>query len=281
VIGGRTALYGVMGHPVAHSRSPAMQNAAFTAAGLDACYLALPVEPSGLEAAVRGAHALGFRGLNVTVPHKQAALPLCRALDATARQVGAVNTLRRMPSGWEGFNTDAPAARALLEAAGVRPGAVALLVGAGGSARAGAWAALQLGCRLLVAARRPEAGEALARQASAALPQAGPGVRAVAWGDLPAAAADAGVLLNCTPVGLHPGDAPLPIAFRAGQVALDFVYGDTTFTGEARAAGARVVTGEEILVRQGALAFTLWTGRPAPEALMAAAVARAPTGSPP
>ncbi|HEX9051202.1 MAG TPA: shikimate dehydrogenase (NADP+), partial [Anaeromyxobacter sp.] len=140
MITGHTALFGVIGHPVAHSRSPEMQNAAFATAGIDAVYVALPVAPAQVAGAVTGALALGFAGLNVTVPHKQAALPLCATLDPAAREVGAVNVLRRAASGWEGFNTDAPALAALLEAAGVRPGARALLHGAGGAARAAAWA---------------------------------------------------------------------------------------------------------------------------------------------
>ena len=114
MITGRTALYGVIGHPIGHSRSPAMQNAAFAELGVDAAYVALPVEPGQLPDALRGAHALGFRGLNVTVPHKQEAFGLCRQLDPAAREVGAVNTLRRLGDGWEGFNTDAPATLQLL-----------------------------------------------------------------------------------------------------------------------------------------------------------------------
>ena len=120
MITGHSALYGVLGHPVSHSRSPEMQNAAFAAEGIDAVYVALPVSAERLAEAVAGAHALGFEGLNVTVPHKQAAAALCATLDPVAGAVGAVNTLRRAATGWDGFNTDAPACLALLEAAGIR-----------------------------------------------------------------------------------------------------------------------------------------------------------------
>jgi shikimate dehydrogenase len=308
VISGRTALYGVMGHPVAHSRSPAMQNAAFAALGIDAAYVALPVPPRGLAEAVTGAHALGFQGLNVTVPHKQEVLGLCASVDATAGDVGAVNTLRRAAHGWEGFNTDAPACLALLEAAGLARGARALLAGAGGAARAAAWALSRAGAAIRVAARRPETARELAlafgpaTRAGVAIPQAVP------WAELAAEAAAADVVVNATSIGLaaHDEAAPWPpharaggrdeapaptpppapgqplpaahslaIAPRRGQIVVDFVYGDTDLARRARAAGARLVTGEQLLVRQGALAFTLWTGRPAPEAVMASAVARA------
>jgi shikimate dehydrogenase len=278
VISGHTALYGVLGSPITHTRSPAMHNAAFGHHGLDAVYVALPVEPDALADALRGAHALGFRGLNVTVPHKASAAHLCAPLDPVAFETGAVNTLRRGAAGWEGFNTDAPACLSLLEAAGVRPGARALLAGAGGVARAAAWALARLGAEVIVAARRDAAGAELAEAVRA---------RAVPFARLAEESEAADVVVNATPIGLAPmgvngPGARLDLRFRAGQIAMDAVYGDTAFVREARAAGARVVPGEALLVRQGALAFTLWTGRPAPEAEMAAAVERArhPSRSP-
>jgi shikimate dehydrogenase len=282
VITGKTALYGVLGHPVGHSRSPEMQNAAFAAAGLDAAYVALPVPPDRLGEAIAGAHALGFHGLNVTVPHKEGVVPLCVSVDAIAADFGAVNTLRRSPQGWEGFNTDAPACLALLEAAGAAAGARALVAGSGGAARAAAWALARLGAAVRVAARRPEKARVVA---AAVTDRAAPGVaapRAVPWDDLAAECRAADVVVNATSIGL-PGRVPaeLPgVSFRREQVAADFVYGDTAFIRAARAAGARLVTGEQLLVRQGALAFTLWTGRPAPEAVMTAAVARVPGSEP-
>jgi shikimate dehydrogenase len=278
VISGRTAPYGLLGHPVGHSLSPAMQNAAFAALAIDAAYLALDVEPPRLAEAVAGAHALGFQGLNVTVPHKRAAAGLCRSLDPVARLVGAANTLRRVPAGWEGANTDAPAALSLLEEAGVGAGSRALLLGAGGAARAGAWALLSAGCAVQVAARRPEAALELCRALAAAFP--GGRIAAISWYGAAAACADCEVVVNATSIGLGglPEALP-PVALRAGQVAVDFVYGDTAFAREAGAAGARLVSGERILLRQGALAFALWTGRPAPEADMAQALSRAAGGA--
>ena len=275
MITGRTALYGVIGHPVSHSRSPQMHNAAFARLGIDAAYLALPVAPEALQAALSGALALGFQGLNVTVPHKQPALGLCARVDPVAGEVGAVNTLRRSPEGWEGSNTDAPALLSLLREAGMERGARALLLGAGGAARAAAWALAELGAEVQVMARRPEAAAALAEEL---LQRPGaPRPRTAPLSELAAEAGAAQVIVNATSVGLHGQQAALPgLRIHRGQVAVDFVYGQTAFAAAAGAAGARLIRGEAILVRQGALAFTLWTGRTAPEAEMAAALEQAP-----
>jgi shikimate dehydrogenase len=275
VISGRTALYGIVGWPVGHSLSPAMQNAAFAFHGLDAAYVPLPVQQDRLEEGLRGAHALHLRGLNVTIPHKQVAAAACVRLDPVAAAVGAANTLRRVDEGWEGFNTDATALGQLLEEAGVKAGARVLLVGAGGAARAGAWAALRLGGVLRVVARRVDQARALGAAMARSFPDRAP-VAPAGWDALAEEAAAAEVILNGTSVGLPGHDPRLPgVAFRAGQVALDMVYGDTAFAREAHQAGARVVRGEELLVRQGAHAFTIWTGLTAPEAVMVAALQRA------
>jgi shikimate dehydrogenase len=274
MITGHTALYGVVGHPVSHSRSPEMQAAAFARLGIDAAYVALPVPPERLGEALRGAHALGFQGLNVTVPHKQRAAGLCLGLDDVAEAVGAVNTLRRSAAGWEGHNTDALACLALLQEAGVGRGARALLVGAGGAARAAAWALLRAGATVRVAARREEPALELVHQVLAAS-QGDAAAEAVSWGDLAEEAERADVVVNGTSVGLAGrGDVGrLPLRLRGGQVAVDFVYGETELARQAREAGARLVSGEALLVKQGALAFQLWTGKPGPEDVMAAALA--------
>jgi shikimate dehydrogenase len=273
---GQTPVYAVLGWPVGHSRSPAMQNAALAAAGLEGVYVAFPVAPADLEVAVRGAFALGVRGLNVTVPHKEAVVPLCAALDPVAAQVGAVNTLARVEAGWAGHNTDAPAVQALLAEGGVGAGARGLVLGAGGAARAAAWALLRLGADVAVAARRPEAAEALCRDLAAALGRPAAAARTVAWAETAGAAIHADAVVNATSVGLtgNAGRLP-PLAWRTGQVALDFVYGDTEFARAARGAGARLVAGEEVLARQGELAFRIWHDRPPPAGVMARALAGA------
>jgi shikimate dehydrogenase len=272
VISARTAVYGVVGWPVAHSLSPAMHNAAFEALGLDAVYVALPAPPETIEAALAGAHALGLRGLSVTVPHKEAAARACEALDEVAKACGAANALTRTATGWAGSNTDAHAVRRLLGAAGVGQGARALLLGAGGAARAAAWALLQLGAEVLVAARRADAAETICTDLADAAP--GAVLRPVAWEDVEEESAAAGVVVNATSVGLQgkPGALP-PIRLREGQVALDYVYGATRFVDEARRARARLVSGEEILVVQGEIAVQQWTGRAPPPGVMAGALA--------
>ncbi len=275
MISGRTALYGVLGHPVVHSLSPAMHNAAFAALEVDAAYLALDVRPEALAEAVRGAHALGFQGLNVTVPHKEKALGLCARVAPGAKLVGAVNTLKRFPDGWEGHNTDAPAFRDLVAEAGFGTGARALVLGAGGAARAAAWAVLELGGTARVAARKPEAALAVCRGMARALHKPGAAAEPAPWADAAREAERADLVVNATSVGLagKPGDLPA-LRWRAGQLAADFVYGDTAFAREAARAGARLVSGERILVRQGALAFHIWTGRAPPEDVMAAALGK-------
>jgi shikimate dehydrogenase len=275
MISGKTTLFAVIGSPVDHSLSPAMQNAAFAAAGFDGAYLALPVSPEELETAVRGARALGFGGMNVTVPHKEAVVPFCAALDDVAAQVGAVNVLARHAHGWAGFNTDAPAVRGLLTDAGIGPRSRALVLGAGGASRAVIWALVAMGADVRLAARRPEAARDLALDMARTLECPEVMLRPVEWESVASEAIQADVVVNATPIGLasHAGDLPA-LAWRAGQVALDFVYGDTAFARSARGAGARLVTGEQVLVRQGALAFRIWLGRAAPEGVMAKAIER-------
>ena len=275
MISGRTTVFAVIGSPVDHSLSPVMQNAAFAAVGFDGAYVALPVDPDDLAAAVRGARALGFGGLNVTVPHKEAVVPLCAQLDDVAAQVGAVNVLALHAQGWAGFNTDAPAVRGLLTEAGIGPRSRALVLGAGGAARAAVWALVAMGANVRVAARRLEAAEELARdlQRSMSLPEGA--IRPVDWEHVAPESIQADVVVNGTTVGLENHTGVLPaLAWRTGQVALDYVYGDTAFSRSARGAGARFVSGEQVLVRQGALAFKIWLGRSAPEDVMARAIER-------
>jgi shikimate dehydrogenase len=274
VISGRTALYGVVGWPVGHSLSPAMHNAAFAAIGADAAYVALAAPPERIAAARAGAHALGFRGLSVTVPHKAAALAASESVDDVAGLCGAVNTLVRTETGWRGSNTDAPATARLLGAAGVGEGSRALLLGAGGAARAAAWALLSLGAEVAIAARRDEAAAALSAELAGSL--AGARVAALPWAAVERESAARDAVVNATSVGLtgKPGALP-PLSLRRGQVACDYVYGATRFAADARRAGARFVSGEEILVLQGELAFRAWTGRPPPAGVMAGALAAA------
>ena len=262
---------GVCGWPVAHSRSPAMHNAALRAVGLDDWeYLALPLPPELFAEAVRALRAAGFRGVNVTIPHKQAALALADDASPAARAIGAANTLTFERDGAYADNTDAPA---LLEAVRARidpAGRSALVLGAGGAARAAAWALVGAGARVEIWNRSPARAAALAREL---------GARPVA---IPRAAE---IVVNATSVGLEPNIDPfkaIPLkadTFEAGSCVIDMVYGsgETRFLTTARLRGARVVDGLEILVAQGVASFERWTGKMAPRGVMRGAVTTSPS----
>jgi shikimate dehydrogenase len=251
---------GVCGWPVAHSRSPQMHNAALAAAGLDGWrYVRLPLPPELFAETVRALPAAGFRGVNVTIPHKQAALALADRASDAARAIGASNTLTFEDGAIVADNTDAPG---LLAAMPEPPrGRTALVLGAGGAGRAAAWALRSAGADVAVWNRTLERARALAADL---------GVRAV---DAPE---PADILVNCTSVGMHDPDETfkaLPLAadeLRAGSLVVDMVYrtGGTRLLEVARARGARVVDGLDILVGQGAASFERWTGTQAPREAM-------------
>jgi shikimate dehydrogenase len=263
-IGGATRLAGVIGWPVRHSRSPQMHNAAYAALGLDWAYVAMPVQPAALPAALRGLSALGFAGANVTIPHKQAAAELCDRLSDAARRAGSVNTVLVCDDGsLRGETTDG---QGMLDAIGPLPGREALVLGAGGAARAAVAALAAAGLAVSVAARRPQAAQELAASLGAA---------AVAWpvSQLPS------LIVNATPLGQagDAGELPLDAALLApGQVVCDLAYrGDGAETGlvaAARRRGARAVDGLDVLVGQGAIAFRLFTGQEPPLDVMRQAV---------
>jgi shikimate dehydrogenase len=262
---------GVCGWPVAHSRSPQMHNAALAAAGLDDWrYLRLPLPPELFAETVRALPAAGFRGVNVTIPHKHAALALADRASDAARAIGAANTLTFEDGAIAADNTDAPG---LLAALPFSPaGRTALVLGAGGAGRAAAWALLSAGAAdVAIWNRTAQRARALADDL---------GARAV---EAPGAA---DIVVNCTSVGLHHPDATfkaLPLhadELSAGSLVVDMVYraGGTQLLEAARTRGARVVDGLEILVAQGAASFERWTGLEAPrEAMRAAATTIAET----
>jgi shikimate dehydrogenase len=266
---------GVLGWPVAHSRSPAMQNAALAATGLDGeyAYERVAVAPEDLAATVGGLAAAGFAGVNVTIPHKEEALALATTASDDARAIGAANTLTFGPDAGaiHADNTDAPG---LLDALGAPAPGTALVLGAGGSARAVAHALRSTGAAVAVWNRTPARAEALATDI---------GVAAVSG------AVEAEVLVNCTSVGLHDPAATfkeLPLnADDIGRYAcvVDLVYrdGGTELLRAAERRGCRCVDGLEILVRQGARSFQIWTGRSAPLDVMRRAARDAEPQQPP
>lgn len=257
---------GVVGWPVVHSRSPAIQNAALESVGLPEWrYQLLPVVPDLFRATVTALPNAGFRGVNVTIPHKEAALALATDPTPRATAIGAANTLTFEPGGAiTADNTDAPGFIAALP---VDPaGRTALVLGAGGSARAIVWALLDAGAsQVWVWNRTPERARTLAAE-----------LGAVAFDD----AAPAHLLVNCTASGLYPSqDAfkTLPIDaddLNGYECVVDLVYTDTEtpLVQAARARRVRVVDGRELLVRQGALSFQQFTGRAAPVDVMRRAV---------
>lgn len=276
---GRTRLAGVIGDPVAHSLSPAMHNAAYAALGLDWCYLPLHVTPARLEAALRGLVALGFAGANVTIPHKERAAALADELTPAARAVGAVNTLTVRGEELLGDNTDVGGTLMAVAEAGVElEGRRAVVLGAGGSARAVVYALAEAGAAVTVANRTPTRAEELVQDLA---PRVRGEVEALPLADaggLQARLAGAALLVNTTPVGMQPGPdlSPLPAGVRCGPelTVLDLVYAPrrTRLLRLAAARGCRTIEGLRVLVHQGALSFTIWTGRAAPLEAMARAV---------
>jgi shikimate dehydrogenase len=255
----------VLGYPVGHSRSPAMHAAALAELGLGEgwSYEAIEVAPDGFEARVRTMPGEGFVGANVTVPHKSAALALADELSETAREIGAANTLVFADGEVRAENTDAEGL--LRSLPGSPQGKRALVLGAGGAARAVVWALLREGAEVEVWNRTELRSQHLCEEL---------GGETVGAPDQGAYA----LIVNTTAVGLGGEDpfAELPLeaaTFTADQTVVDMVYGaePTALLRAADAAGATTVDGIEILVQQGALSLETWTGRPAPLDTMRAA----------
>lgn len=278
-----TRIVAVIGDPIAHSRSPLMHNAAFRALGLPWAYCAFRVAPEDVAAAVAAVRALGLGGLNVTIPHKQAVIPHLDRLSRTARLAGAVNTIVNRRGTLLGENTDVPGLSRALDEASLPPRVrCAVVLGAGGSARAAVLALAGRSARVVVAARRIAQAEALVAELSRgvrarllALPLAelAPGGAAVAQ------LADAGVVVNATSVGMR-GEPFPPLELTATPrvcLCYDLVYTErqTSFLAAARRARRRGANGLGMLLHQGAIAFELWTGVAPPLDVMRRALRRA------
>jgi 3-dehydroquinate dehydratase/shikimate dehydrogenase len=247
-----SAAYGIVGSPLGHSASPAMHNAAFADAGIDAVYV--PIETADADEFLAMADALSIRGASVTAPLKRVLARRCDVTDEVTTAAGAVNTLRRSSRGWEGRNFDADGFLAPLDRAGAaQKGSTAVILGAGGAARGAAWALVQRGVRVSVAARRPEAATEVARDVQAEVTAWPPG-------------GDVDLLVNATPVGAWPRAGASPLDIPRGRLVYDLVYNpvETEFLTRARAAGARTIGGLDMLVEQAARQFEWWTGRDVP-----------------
>ncbi len=260
-ISSRTALCGIVLHPASHTRSPAMHNAAFEALGTDAVYLAFDVAPEALGDALRGARALGVQQLAVSIPHKVAILDLLDEVDADARRLGAVNTVTRRDGRLVGSNTDWLGVVRALERETPLAGRRAVVLGAGGTARAAVFGLLARGARVTLLNRTPERARAVAERLGAE----GFG----SLGDLAYTPCD--VLVNTTSVGLGSDVSPVEAeAIAPGTVVLDAVYEpeQTRLLRDAAGRGARAISGKWMLVHQALEQIRSWTGRePAPEVL--------------
>ncbi|MDP9409987.1 MAG: shikimate dehydrogenase [Actinomycetota bacterium] len=263
---GETRLVGVIGHPIAHSLSPRMHNASFAATGLDYAYVPLDVHPEALPAAVAGLGALGFRGFNVTMPHKEAIISLLDEVDAAAKLVGAVNTVVVEGGRLLGTNTDGPGfLEACRESGVVFGGAGVLVVGAGGAAAAISAAVLGAGARhLRLLNRSAWRAEGLRRRLEQAYPRAEVSVHRA--GEAQVASRGVDVVVNATYLGMKDADPPpLPRdCLGEGMSVCDAVYRrgkETEFVRLAKERGLATVSGERMLLYQGVHAQRLWTGR--------------------
>lgn len=259
-----TALCGIVLHPAGHTRSPAMHEAAFRALGIDARYVAFDVPPERLADALRGARALGIRQLAISLPHKEAVMLLVDRVEETARRIGAVNTVTRRGDLLEGANTDWLGAVRALERSRKLAGARAVVLGAGGTARAVVFGLRERGAAVRVLNRTRARAAALARE-----------LGAEASGDLEALAATPyDVLVNTTSVGLRSGESPVAeAALRPGALVMDAVYDppETALLRAARRRGCETVGGKWMLVEQAAEQIRIWTGLAPPLDTMAEA----------
>ncbi len=259
-VDGKTQLYGIVGKPVSHSLSPAMHNAAFQHCGLNKIYLAFEVED--IKRAMDGFRGLGIGGVSVTMPHKQAVIPLLDAIDPVAQGIGAVNTLLIKDGNIHGYNTDWIGAIQALEMIADLPAATVLLLGAGGSARAIGFGLKEKGVEVIVANRTLAKGQALAAEL---------GCECYPLAEINHLKVD--VLVNTTSVGMAPNvDAtPVPQAVLENIPAImDIIYvpSETRLLREAKEVGCKTVNGMYMLLYQGVAQFELWTGCRAPVDVM-------------
>jgi shikimate dehydrogenase len=266
-------MVGLIGYPVEHSLSPAMQNAAFAERGLDYRYVLLSTPPEEFEERIHECVAQGFAGWNVTVPHKQAMLPYLNEMSDEVRATGACNTVRVDDGRLTGFNTDiAGFIGGLEEVGGIEPGSKAVLLGAGGAARAVAFALSRVDHPVVILSRRLEQAAQLAASLCPEHAEISGGLLEEAT--FGAYLADASLLVNCTPVGMWPDVESSPLRegtpLHDGLLVYDLVYNPrpTRLLKQATAAGCRTQDGLSMLVNQGAEAFKIWTGAEAPVAIM-------------
>ena len=264
---------GVIGDPIEHTLSPAMHNAAFNHLKLDFVFLAFRVKAAELEDAMRGMRGLGIHGLNVTMPHKTAVIKYLDEVDSTVKFLGSVNTILNDDGRLLGFNTDGVGALRALRDNGVNlNGKKLLLLGAGGAAKAVAYALAKEVGELCVLNRATEKAKELAEALSRAFGRKVVG-DALSSSALQRNLRDADVLINATSVGMHPNinqSLVAPQWLKPDLTVMDIVYNplETKLVKDAKAVGAQVVSGVEMLLYQGAASFEIWTGLSAPIEVM-------------
>ena len=271
-------IFAVFGDPVEHSLSPVMHNAAYKALGMDCEYHKFRVSLDDLEGAIKGARAMGFGGLNLTIPLKEKALGIVEP-DTMAQAIGAVNTIEFSDdtiagiTGIVGHNTDGIGAVKALAASGVDiPGSTVLILGAGGAARAVAYQLAKDGARVTIANRTLGKAQELAENVRSVGDANGTGLE-----ELPELTANADIIINTTSVGMHPDTGQTLVTadmMHTGQVIFDIVYSplETRLLREAKKVGAVTIDGIKMLVLQGAESFRIWTGIEPPVAVIEQAV---------
>ena len=273
VISGKTRVCGVIGNPIEHTLSPAIHNAAFDHLKLDFIFLAFKVKAADLENAVRGMRGLGIHGLNVTMPHKSTVISFLDEVDPTVKFLGSANTILNKGGKLSGFNTDGVGAlKALRENGTELSEKKVLLLGAGGAAKAIAFALAEEVGELAILNRATEKAKKLAEALGRMFNK-----KVVGGALSPDAIAKnlrgSDVLINATSVGMHPEanqSIVTPQWLRSDLTVMDIVYNpvETKLAKDAKAAGAKVISGVEMLIYQGAASFEIWTGRSAPIEVM-------------
>lgn len=276
IITGTTRLLGVIGDPVGHSLSPLMHNAALAALGANYVYVPFAIAADHLEAALTGFEAIGVAGFNITIPHKQRIMGLLQVVTPTAQAIGAVNTVWRTEQGWQGTNTDVIGFLAPLKAQSRDwSAAQAVVLGNGGAARAVVAGCDQLGCQRIWVAGRD--AEKLAQfQASWQGMPVAEKLSVLPWGELPEVLPTTDLLVNTTPVGMHPNSTETPISgdwigrMPASAIAYDLIYTPrpTRFLQLAADHGLIALDGLEMLVQQGAAALEIWLQTAVPVEIM-------------
>ncbi len=275
---GTTRVLGVYGHPVEHSLSPVMQNAALRALDLDYIYVPFHVLPERLEQAVEAVRALDMPGVNVTIPHKERVIGLVDEVSEQAQAVGSVNTIVNDGGRLRGESTDGPGfLQSVEDEWGRLDGRRAMILGAGGSAKAVAYALAGAGCSLIVANRTRSRADELSQSVESKFGAGRSRAIGISDDEIRREIGNVDLLVNTTPLGMYPDCDSVPIPaelLHPKLLVYDLVYNpiETRLVAEARAKGISAMTGIKMLVYQGALSLEMWTGRKAPVDVMEQAI---------